>query len=71
MTVEIKEHMGYTDIEGGFHTSKEDALLTSIEVLLEDMVGERLEIKPMVLKEHRVDLMNLLQQYSKEVTNGN
>lgn len=67
---EIREHKGYTDIEGGFHTSKEDALLTSIEILLEGMVGERLEINSKVLKEHRVDLMSLLQQYFEEVSSG-
>ena len=66
---EVKEAKGYADIEDNWHVSRRDALISSVEILLEECSEDKLPVTVSIrMLEQNIDLLlDLLGQYKAEV----
>lgn len=72
MKREVREAQGYADIDDNWHILKRDALISSVEILLEECSEDKLPVTVSTrMLEQNIDLLlELLGQYKEEVQGG-
>lgn len=72
MKREVREAKGYADIGGNWYVLKRDALLSSVEILLEECSEDKIPVTVSIrMLEDNIDLLlDLLGQYKEEVQGG-